>query len=120
MGFFGGPLGIVLFLLIGIGLGAGVAFYVLKRQAEAKRATADQQAQAIVAQAEVQGQEVLRQSRDEALQFRAETEQELNRRRQGLHSEEERLQKRNNMVDIIDELDLAQLTRFSLGTLTPE
>jgi len=26
----------------------------------------------------------------------------------------------NNMVDIIDELDLAQLTRFSLGTLTPE
>ena len=26
----------------------------------------------------------------------------------------------NNMVDIIDELDLAQLTRFSLGTLSPE
>ena len=26
----------------------------------------------------------------------------------------------NNMVDIIDELDLANLTRFSLGTLTPE
>ena len=26
----------------------------------------------------------------------------------------------NNMVDIIDELDLASLTRFSLGTLTPE
>jgi len=26
----------------------------------------------------------------------------------------------NNMVDIIDELDLAQLTRFSLDTLTPE
>src|SRR5574341_151269 len=99
MGFFGGPLGIVLFLLIGIGLGAGVAFYVLKRQAEAKRATADQQAQAIVAQAEVQGQEVLRQSRDEALQFRAETEQELNRRRQGLHSEEERLQKRREQLD---------------------
>ena len=26
----------------------------------------------------------------------------------------------NNMVKIIDELDLANLTRFSLGTLTPE
>jgi biopolymer transport protein ExbD len=26
----------------------------------------------------------------------------------------------NNMVDIIDELDLANLTRFSLATLTPE
>jgi len=26
----------------------------------------------------------------------------------------------NNMVNIIDELDLADLTRFSLGTLTPE
>jgi len=26
----------------------------------------------------------------------------------------------NNMVDIIDELDLAKLTRFSLSTLTPE
>jgi biopolymer transport protein ExbD len=26
----------------------------------------------------------------------------------------------NNMVDIIDQLDLAQLTRFSLGTLSPE
>jgi biopolymer transport protein ExbD len=26
----------------------------------------------------------------------------------------------NNMVDIIDELDLANLTRFSLVTLTPE
>jgi biopolymer transport protein ExbD len=26
----------------------------------------------------------------------------------------------NNMVDIIDELDTANLTRFSLGTLTPE
>ena len=26
----------------------------------------------------------------------------------------------NNMVEIIDELDLASLTRFSLGTLTPE
>jgi biopolymer transport protein ExbD len=26
----------------------------------------------------------------------------------------------SNMVDIIDELDLASLTRFSLGTLTPE
>jgi biopolymer transport protein ExbD len=26
----------------------------------------------------------------------------------------------NNMVDIIDELDLAKLTRFSLATLTPE
>ena len=26
----------------------------------------------------------------------------------------------NNMVDIIDELDQASLTRFSLGTLTPE
>jgi biopolymer transport protein ExbD len=26
----------------------------------------------------------------------------------------------NNMVDIIDELDTAQLTRFSLATLTPE
>jgi biopolymer transport protein ExbD len=26
----------------------------------------------------------------------------------------------NNMVDIIDELDLANLTRFSLGTLTPD
>jgi biopolymer transport protein ExbD len=26
----------------------------------------------------------------------------------------------NNMVDIIDELDVAKLTRFSLGTLTPE
>ncbi len=26
----------------------------------------------------------------------------------------------NNMVDIIDELDVARLTRFSLGTLTPE
>lgn len=26
----------------------------------------------------------------------------------------------NNMVDVIDELDLASLTRFSLGTLTPE
>ena len=26
----------------------------------------------------------------------------------------------NNMVHIIDELDLATLTRFSLGTLTPE
>ena len=26
----------------------------------------------------------------------------------------------NNMVSIIDELDLAHLTRFSLGTLTPE
>jgi hypothetical protein len=24
------------------------------------------------------------------------------------------------MVDIIDELDLANLTRFSLGTLTPD
>ena len=26
----------------------------------------------------------------------------------------------NNMVEIIDKLDLASLTRFSLGTLTPE
>src|SRR5438034_6182664 len=26
----------------------------------------------------------------------------------------------NNMVDIIDELDMAHLTRFSLATLTPE
>ena len=26
----------------------------------------------------------------------------------------------NNMVDIIDELDMAKLTRFSLGTLTPD
>jgi len=26
----------------------------------------------------------------------------------------------NSMVEIIDELDLASLTRFSLGTLTPE
>ncbi len=26
----------------------------------------------------------------------------------------------NNMVDVIDELDIANLTRFSLGTLTPE
>ena len=26
----------------------------------------------------------------------------------------------NNMVNIIDELDIANLTRFSLGTLTPE
>ena len=26
----------------------------------------------------------------------------------------------NNMVDIIDELDLASLTRFSLQTLTPQ
>ena len=26
----------------------------------------------------------------------------------------------NNMVNIIDELDLASLTRFSLGTLTPD
>ena len=26
----------------------------------------------------------------------------------------------NNMVDIIDDLDVANLTRFSLGTLTPE
>ena len=26
----------------------------------------------------------------------------------------------NNMVDIIDELDIAKLTRFSLGTLTPD
>ena len=26
----------------------------------------------------------------------------------------------NNMVDIIDELDLVNLTRFSLGTLTPD
>src|SRR5262245_15363325 len=26
----------------------------------------------------------------------------------------------NNMVEIIDQLDLASLTRFSLGTLTPE
>lgn len=26
----------------------------------------------------------------------------------------------NNMVDIIDELDLANLTRFSLGTLSPD
>jgi hypothetical protein len=26
----------------------------------------------------------------------------------------------NNMVRVIDDLDLARLTRFSLGTLTPE
>ena len=32
----------------------------------------------------------------------------------------DRLAKFNNMVDIIDELDLANLTRFSLATLTPE
>ena len=32
----------------------------------------------------------------------------------------DRLAKFNNMVNIIDELDLAGLTRFSLGTLTPE
>jgi biopolymer transport protein ExbD len=32
----------------------------------------------------------------------------------------DRLAKFNNMVDIIDELDIANLTRFSLGTLTPD
>jgi biopolymer transport protein ExbD len=32
----------------------------------------------------------------------------------------DRLAKFNNMVEIIDELDTAGLTRFSLGTLTPE
>lgn len=32
----------------------------------------------------------------------------------------DRESKFSNMVDIIDELDLANLTRFSLGTLTPE
>ena len=26
----------------------------------------------------------------------------------------------NNMVKVIDDLDIAHLTRFSLGTLTPE
>lgn len=93
------PIWIVVALLLGAALGAGV-YYVIRSQRDARlRNSAEDQARTIVTAAEGQAQDITHKAREEAIQTRTEVEKDLNRRRSDLSREEDRLQKRRDQLD---------------------
>ncbi|HEC24299.1 MAG TPA: ribonuclease Y [Chloroflexi bacterium] len=90
---------LVISLLIGIGTGGAIVYFVLKQRARTRRLSAESEAQAIIAEAELAAQEVLQEARDEALRIRDEVEREMEKRRRDLYREDDRLRKRREQLD---------------------
>lgn len=98
----------LLFLLIGIVLGAGVGYLLAKKLAEKKELFDQQEAERLRSQAQKEARQILKEARvqaqEEALRIKREAEQEISERKGALHSQEKRLLQREQQIDKKKEL----------------
>ncbi|MCC6906250.1 MAG: ribonuclease Y [Anaerolineae bacterium] len=84
---------------IGVGIGLAISNSIQTRKMRLNLLNARQEAQNVLAVAETQAQDTLAQARSEAARVKKENEEDLERRRQNLLREDERLQKRREQLD---------------------
>lgn len=89
----------IIALVVGLALGAVVAYYYLQHRSRLSLENAEKQARQILMEAETEAKEQLIQSRDEAIRLRTEIEQENKKRERELRQEEDRLQRRRASLD---------------------
>jgi len=106
---------LLLALVAGVLLGAGIGFLVRKRVAEGKLGSAEEHSRKIVAEAEKQAENIRKeaqlQSKEDLYRAKADFERETRNKRQDLQKIEKRLtQKEENLekkVDLIDQKEVA-------------
>ncbi len=89
----------IIALIVGLALGAVVAYYYLQHRSRLSVENADKRARQILMEAETEAKEKLVQARDEAIRLRTEIEQENKKRERELRQEEDRLQRRRTSLD---------------------
>jgi ribonuclease Y len=83
-------------LLVGVGIGLAIQYYLTKRSSERDQLTTEK----VVAEAREQAHKIELQAKDDALEIRQSAEAEVSRKRKDLSREEDRLQKRREELDI--------------------
>jgi ribonuclease Y len=86
-------------IVVGLAVGAVIGYFYHGYRSRLLKETAKGRAERIVAQAETEARELVLRAKDEVLQLRDDTEVEINRRRQDLQRQEERLQQRRDDLD---------------------
>lgn len=86
----------ILDLALGLAIGYAIHYYITKKDQERQKS----KAQDILAEAHKKAQEIELQAKDKALQIRQSADAEVNRRRQEISREEDRLQKRREELDL--------------------
>ena len=99
MEIFTNPLVIGVVLLVGVAVGAAVAYMWWSARVARQKQNAVSEAQIIMSNAQAQSQDMVRQAQEEAIRVRQETDAEASRRRADLSREDERLQKRREQLD---------------------
>lgn len=89
----------ILIGVAGVALGIGLTILLQNVNRQRRKRAAEAEARRVIEAAAAEGRELVVKARDEALELREGTEKELNRRRQELDQEEQRLQKRRNELD---------------------
>ncbi|MEZ4771414.1 MAG: ribonuclease Y [Caldilineales bacterium] len=94
---------VVLGLLIGLGIGAAIGYYVYRSMHNLKIKSATAQAEDIVKEAEKtaaqQRQQIELSAKEESVRLREEFDREANEKRKDLRRQEERLQRRQDVLD---------------------
>ncbi|MBN1956292.1 MAG: ribonuclease Y [Anaerolineae bacterium] len=90
---------IILFGIVGLGVGIAVGYYLNRMVGQNQIAKAQAEAQRITADAESRAQNAVLAAKDEAVKIRDQAQAESSRWRANLHREEERLQKRREQLD---------------------
>jgi ribonuclease Y len=89
----------IIALIVGLALGAVVAYYYLQHRSRLSVENAEKRARQTLMEAETEAKEKLVQARDEAIRLRTEIEQENKKRERELRQEEDRLQRRRASLD---------------------
>ena len=89
----------VVMLVLGVGAGVAVGYYLRKQAQLREQAQKQIEADHVIIVAKEKSQEIELQAKDKALQLRQGAEQEISKRRSDLTREEDRLQKRREEVD---------------------
>ncbi len=89
----------IIIAVLALAVGFGLGFWIRRYAAQARVKEQQQQAAQLLEDARKEADEIVMAARDEALNIRNQVEKELERRRSGLHREEERLQQWREKLD---------------------
>jgi ribonuclease Y len=93
-------------IVVSLAAGLGVGYYFHSYRAQALGQAAAVEAQRIVEEGKAEAREITLAAKDEGIRVRQETEQDIERMRANLQREEERLQKRREVIDRkVDQLE---------------